>query len=203
MYIVKIDIKKSSIEGDGTFAGEFIPKGTIVYFYSTDDIFIPKSKFSLLSEADSNIFFRYSLQNEAGNWLYGMDKVNHSCDANILSMFVDGIYCDIAVKDIHEGEEITIDYELFYSSFPYSDECNCSSPICRKMITAGMPIDVKTQELWRSRISEAISHIHDVKQNLFIVDDDIAKELTLSVKTKMNPKIFPFIKFSLISEDRP
>jgi len=45
---------------------------------------------------------------------------NHSCDANILSLFVDGIYCDIAARDIQAGEEVTIDYGLFYSSFQWN-----------------------------------------------------------------------------------
>jgi len=45
MYIVKTNIQKSIIEGEGTFAGEFIPNGTIVYFYSTEEIFVPKNKF--------------------------------------------------------------------------------------------------------------------------------------------------------------
>lgn len=203
MYIVKTNIQKSIIEGEGTFAGEFIPNGTIVYFYSTEEIFVPKNKFSLLSEAEKDIFFRYSVQDKAGNWLYGMYKINHSCDANTLSIFVDGIYCEIAVRDIYEGEEITIDYGLLYSTFPYNQECSCSTPICRKIVTSGLPIDIQTQDIWRSRISEAISHIRDVKQNLFFMEDDKAKELTLAIKTNLNPKIFPYIKFSLISEDSP
>jgi len=38
MYLVRTAIHKSGIEGDGILHGEFIPKGTIVYFYSSDDI---------------------------------------------------------------------------------------------------------------------------------------------------------------------
>jgi hypothetical protein len=201
MYIVKTRIQKSCIEGDGTFAGEFIPKGTIVYFYSTDEIFISQNEFLLLSEAKRDTILKYGVQDEAGNWVDGEDKLNHSCDANILSIFIDGIYCDIAVKDIYEGEEITIDYGLFYSSSPYNKECNCNTSICRKIVTSGLPTDIQTQERWHSRISEAISHIHEVKQNLFFLEDEKAKALTSALKTKLNPKIFPYTKFSLISEE--
>ncbi len=201
MYLVRTAILKSGIEGDGTFAGEFIPKGTIVYFYSSDDTFVPLDSLLFSSEAEKNRFFKYHVQDEAGNWLVKEDKINHSCDANILSIYVDGIYCDIAVRDIAEGEEITIDYGLFYSSFPQNEECNCGASICRKRITSGISMDIKTLDLWCSRISDAISHIFEVKQNLFNVDDGKARELTAAIKTKFSPRIFRHVKFSLISED--
>jgi len=56
MYLVRTAIHKSGIEGDGIFAGEFIPKGTIVYFYSSDDIFVPLDSFLFSSEAEKNRF---------------------------------------------------------------------------------------------------------------------------------------------------
>jgi hypothetical protein len=139
------------------------------------------------------------VEDEAGNWLVTDGDANHSCDANILSMFIDGQYCDIAAKDIHADDEITIDYGLFYSSFPWSMTCKCHTSLCRKTVGSGISVDTKTQELWRSRISEAAGRIFDVKQKLFLIEDKRAKALTTSIKSKLNPIIFPYIKFSLIS----
>lgn len=203
MYLVEIYNDKSRIEGDGLFSSEFIPQGTIVYFYGIDDCFIPKDDFQFLSYDMRELFYKYGVQDEAGNMLIKEDKINHSCDANILSMFVDGIYFDIAVRDIQVNEELTIDYGLFYSTFPWSMECKCNSAICRKNFGSGLSIDIQTQNLWHRRISDAICHLFDVKQNLFFIDDEKAKGLTLAIKSKLNPKIFPNIKFTLISADGP
>jgi len=199
MYAVKISRDASPIEGRGIFAEESIPGGTIVFFYSCEDRFIPKDVFRSSPDDRKEIFFRYGVEDEAGNWLVKEDCINHSCDASILSMFVDGIYCDIAVRDINIGEEITIDYGLFYSSFPWRMECNCNAIICRRSFGSGLPVDIATQELWYSKISGAIGRIFEVEQYLFEIDDENARALTAALKAKRNPKVYPFIKFSLIS----
>lgn len=199
MYTIKSYKNKSRIDGNGLFAGEFIPKGTIVYYYGSGDTYLSKDEFQLLPKNKKEQFYRYAVEDEAGNWLVTDGDANHSCDANILSLFVDNLYCDIAVKDISVGDEITIDYGLFFSSIPWSMECNCSSHLCRKTIVNGLPVDAKTQEMWLSRISEASNRIFDVKQKLFHIDDERARALTKSIKSKFNPVAFPFIKFSLIS----
>lgn len=56
--------------------------------------------------------------------------VNHSCDPNT---FVKD-FCDVALRDIVEGEEITSDYTD--SLFPNTVMlCNCGSNHCKKVIT--------------------------------------------------------------------
>ncbi|OPY48415.1 MAG: SET domain protein [Methanosaeta sp. PtaU1.Bin060] len=199
MYIVNILKKESKIEGYGVFAGEFIPKGTIVYFYGENEPFISKERFLSLSDDEKNLFYQYGVEDEAGNRLMKVDNINHSCDSSILSLFVDGIYCDIAVKDINPGEEMTIDYGLFFSSFPWSKECRCNSPICRKIFGSGLAVERETQNMWHSRILEAAARILDVKQNLFSLEDANARALTAALESKQNPEIFPYVKFSLIS----
>lgn len=199
MYIIKLYKNKSSIDGFGLFAAEFIPKGTIVYYYGCDDTHLSKEEFQSLPKEKKEQFYSYGVEDEAGDWLLTNGDANHSCDANILSLFVDSLYCDIAVKDIHVGDEITIDYGLFYSSIPWSMRCNCGSSICRETIVNGPFVDIQTQTLWFSRISEASSRIFSVKQRLFSREDERAKSLTEAIKSKTNPVILPFIKFSLIS----
>ncbi|PWU17988.1 MAG: hypothetical protein C5B49_07935 [Bdellovibrio sp.] len=56
--------------------------------------------------------------------------VNHSCDNNTTP----GHLCDIANRDIYEGEEITADYSNF-SVLNGSFECHCGSSKCRRTVT--------------------------------------------------------------------
>jgi hypothetical protein len=198
VYVVKIYNSSSCIEGEGIFAGELIPKGTIVFYYSNNDIYISKKEFKSLPNLRKQQVHKLGVEAENGDWIVTDGDANHSCDANILSLFVNGLYCDIAVKDIQIGEEITIDYGLFYSSFPWQMKCRCHSGNCRGVFGSAIAVDSQTQQLWHFRISEAIERIHHVKQALFSRDDESAKALTLALKSKHSPMIFPYIKFSLI-----
>ncbi len=200
MYLVKIYKNRSCINGEGIFAGEPISKGTIVFYYSSNDTYLSKNEFQSLSHEEKHKLYEYGVEDEAGNWIVTDGDANHSCNANILSIFIDGLYCDIAVKDIQINEEITIDYGLFYSSFPWRIECNCNSSFCRGVVGSGLQVDAQTKDLWHSRIAEAVSRIFDVNQPLFHRKDAKASVLTSAIRSKQNPKIFPYIKFSLISD---
>jgi SET domain-containing protein len=199
VYLPKISENISCIEGDGIFAGEPIPKGTIVFYYSHSDVYVSKKEFQLLSNFEKQQIYKFGVEDEYGNWIVTEGDANHSCDANILSIFVDGLYCDIAVKDIQIDEEITIDYSLFYSSFPWKMICRCHSCNCRGIVGSGIAVDSQTQELWHSRISEAAGRIHHVRQALFSREDESARALTLALRSRHSPMIFPYIKFSLIA----
>lgn len=203
MYLPKVYKNQSGIEGFGLFAGEPIPKGTIVFYYSSDDIYYSKKDFPGLSDSEKEKLYRFGVEDEFGNWIAADGDANHSCDANILSMFVDGRYCDIAVKDIRKDEEITIDYGLFYSSFSWSIPCKCGSPNCRKIVGSGINVSLRTQKLWSSRISEAAAQILHVDQPLFKRDDEPAREMTAALMSRPAPKIFSYLKFSLLSSDLP
>jgi len=55
--------------------------------------------------------------------------VNHSCDANTFEKD----FCDIALKNIKKGEEITSDYGGAKVSEPHF-KCNCKSKKCKQQI---------------------------------------------------------------------
>jgi len=199
LYLHKIYKENSLIDGEGIFAGESIPKGTIIFYYSSNDVYVSQKEFQCSSRFEKQQICKFGVEDEFGKWIVTDGDANHSCDANILSMFVDGLYCDVAVKDIRIGEEITIDYGLFYSSFPWKMTCRCNSYNCRGIIGSGIAVDPQTQELWHSRISGAAVRIHQVRQALFSREDESAKALTLAIRSKNTPSIFPYTKFSLIS----
>lgn len=67
------------------------------------------------------------------------DYMNHSCDPNI---WLEDEVTLTAKRDIAAYEELTIDYAMFITESlnKYDDpelpfECNCGSPLCRKIIT--------------------------------------------------------------------
>ncbi len=57
--------------------------------------------------------------------------INHSCNPN--TGFKNNLSV-IAIKDIKKGEEIVIDYAMFYDG-DQNMRCNCGSSNCRKVIT--------------------------------------------------------------------
>ena len=60
-----------------------------------------------------------------------MMHLNHSCDPNV---GVQGQIVFVALRDIEEDEELTIDYSTI-SDEPDEMECNCKTATCRKVIT--------------------------------------------------------------------
>lgn len=54
---------------------------------------------------------------------------NHSCDSNTKAKN----FCDVAIKDIKKGEEITVDYTEALTPGTKM-ECNCKSKSCKKII---------------------------------------------------------------------
>ena len=60
------------------------------------------------------------------------DYINHSCDPNA---GLDGQIAIVAMRTIHPGEEVTIDYAMCDGS-PYDEfDCACGAPNCRGRVT--------------------------------------------------------------------
>lgn len=68
--------------------------------------------------------------------LGGADYLNHSCDPN--AGIKGQIFLD-AMREIAPDEEVTFDYAMVLCGGegipPYSMECSCGSPNCRKRVT--------------------------------------------------------------------
>ncbi|HMO79084.1 MAG TPA: SET domain-containing protein [Candidatus Paceibacterota bacterium] len=123
-----IYICNSKIEGKGVYAGENIKKGE----------FIQSIKGDLKFKINKNL--KDTLGNP--NWV-GVDKnewidpykpfkfLNHSCNANT---GIRGRVCMYAIRDIREGEEITIDYSTIEADELWEMRCFCGEKKCRKNI---------------------------------------------------------------------
>jgi uncharacterized protein len=99
--------------GCGVFATAFIPKGTIVYVKDFMELTITPEQYEKLPHVLQEKVEKYSYIENQGNRIVSWDHgkyVNHCCDCNTIST---GYGFEIAIRDIHPGEEITDEYGLF------------------------------------------------------------------------------------------
>ena len=118
MLTVKTKIGPSKINGIGLFADQFIPKGSIIWeFKKGFDVLVPKKDLKELSPAALEQFHHYAFfDNEYDMYILCSDDArffNHSekpnCDDSQSNVTV-------SLSDIHPGEEMTVDYRVFYGN---------------------------------------------------------------------------------------
>lgn len=120
MYLFKVEIKKSSINGNGVFALENISKGEIVWIYKPGkDKILSVEDFKKLDKDEKLRLNRIAYLSPSTNrYVYPPKNdpalfTNHSMNNN-LSVIFDKLLSDepffIANKDINIGEEITNNY---------------------------------------------------------------------------------------------
>lgn len=135
---MKISIQKSDIHGNGIFALQDFEKGC--------DIFDLKGKLVYFANNNKND----SLSNP--DWV-GIGKnlwmevekpglnLNHSCKPNA---GIKGEVSIVALQDIKQGEEITIDYSITEEDHFWVMDCHCNASICRKSIRSIQYLSVET-----------------------------------------------------------
>lgn len=201
MYLIKVKIKDSTIHGKGYFADQFVPMGTIVYCYSSKDIKISKDRFEKLPKDKKNHLVEFAVEDEFGNWVETETGpfTNHSCDPTIMPIYVQGNYLDIAIKDINIGDEITLDYGLFYSSEKWEMNCTCGSIHCRGKIGFGIELDCELEKRLFDLIKVAVSKLNDVEQPIYNSADKQVMEVACLIKKLKNVGVGKHMKFSLIN----
>lgn len=116
----KTELKLISKEiGYGVVAKEFIPAGTITWVLDDLDREFTPAQYKKMKPIFQEILDTYCYRNNKGNlvlcWDYGR-YVNHSFKSNCLSTAYD---FEIAIRDIHPGEELTDDYGYLNVSEPF------------------------------------------------------------------------------------
>lgn len=123
MYTIKVSVQRSTIDGNGVFAGEAIKKGTIVWlFNSTKDLSVTQAEFAEFDDAKKEWFYHSAyLSPWTGLWICppkddASNYTNHSVDNNLTVRYDASVSSEpyfVANRDIAEGEEITNNYYEF------------------------------------------------------------------------------------------
>lgn len=116
-------LKKSKI-GRGIFAKKDIKKGELLGIFKGK--IIPDTEEALEKYGDYLLPVNYEEAMLVGNIF---KYTNHSCDPNC---GVKGGIKIIALRDIKNDEEVTIDYDTL--EYDWEMDCKCESPKCRKKV---------------------------------------------------------------------
>ncbi len=117
MLMVKTKLGISNLHGIGLFSDEFIPKGTMTWRFAPGfDIIIEPDELLRLSEIARKQFWNYCYVDKYnGHYVLCFDDarfINHSENPNVIQSKygdeVEGV--EIAARDIHPGEEMTVNY---------------------------------------------------------------------------------------------
>lgn len=158
----KTELKLISEEiGYGVVAKKFIPAGTITWVLDDLDRTFTPAQFKKMNPLYQNILDTYCYRNNKGNlvlcWDYGR-YVNHSFKSNCLSTAYD---FEIAIRDIHPGEELTDDYGYLNVSEPFK---GIDEGTERKMV---YPNDLlQFHKTWDQQLQQNFSKIIKLEQPL-------------------------------------
>lgn len=147
--------------GYGVVATELIPKGTITWVLDKLDREFTGVELMEFDEIYQQILSKYCFRNNAGKFVLCWDNgrfVNHSFKSNCLSTAYD---FELAVRDIHPGEELTDDYGYLNLTEPFRGKDEGSR---RKHV---YPDDlVKYHKVWDKKLLAAFKHTARVDQPL-------------------------------------
>jgi hypothetical protein len=147
--------------GYGVVATEFIPRGTITWVQDAlDREFTPEEMWKL-DPIYRKILDTYTFRNKEGNYVLCWDHarfVNHSFNANCMTTAYD---FEIAIRDIHPGEQLTDDYGYLNIETPFRA---CPEGTKRKVV---YPDDlVRYHKVWDKKLQSAFRHIRKYHQPL-------------------------------------
>ncbi len=123
---MSVIIKKSKIQGEGVFADINFKKGDIVMKWNTSMTLTHKEAKRIPKR------FRKYLVAYKGKFIMSATPekyLNHSCKPNTK----EGSLCDVAIRDIKKGEELTTDYSID-APHHFKMKCSCGSKKCRNIV---------------------------------------------------------------------
>ena len=170
--------------GHGVVATKFIPAGTITWVLDKLDRTFTIGDFKKLDKLYQDILEFYTYRNSKGNYVLCWDHgrfVNHSFKSNCLSTAYD---FEIAIRDIHPGEQLTDDYGYLNIETPFRA---AEEGTKRKVV---YPDDLKNYHtVWDKKIAAVFPKINELEQPLGNILPPSAKNIltTLSMGRKNWP----------------
>ncbi len=146
--------------GSGVYATKMIPRGSITWALDYLDHVLTPEDAARLPSAYKPIVDRYAFRDPQGSHVLCWDNgrfVNHSCDATSLPL---GSVCEIAIRDIHPGEQVTSDYVTLNLSAEMT--CHCGSPKCRGVMRPS-ELDSYVKQI-DTKLLDAAKKISQVRQ---------------------------------------
>lgn len=166
--------------GHGIFATEDIPKGTITWVKDELDREFTPQEVDRLSELNRNNLLKYTYRNNKGNYLFCWDLtryVNHSFHPNSM---LTALGFEIAIKDIHKGDEITNDYGTF--NIIEAFQCANDPQHIRSKV---QPDDLnRYYKIWDEQISNAFVDLKNVIQPLAPYLTSAQNEKIVKIQTR-------------------
>ena len=158
----KTELKFISYEiGYGVVASGFIPAGTITWVLDKLDREFSPLEFQQMEAIYQQILDTYTFRNNKGHYVLCWDNgryVNHSFNSNCLTTAYD---FEIAIRDIHPGEQLTDDYGYLNIPRPFR---GVDENTRRKN---GYPDDLlKYYKVWDKKIQRVFGKITELEQPL-------------------------------------
>jgi hypothetical protein len=147
--------------GYGVVATRYIPAGTITWVLDKLDREFSPVEFQNMDPIYQSILDTYTFRNNKGNYVLCWDNgryVNHSFNSNCLTTAYD---FEIAIRDIHPGEQLTDDYGYLNVPIPFR---GANEGTKRKIV---YPDDLlKYYRVWDNKIKKVFDRIVKVEQPL-------------------------------------
>jgi hypothetical protein len=175
----KTELKFISNEvGYGVLATDFLPAGTITWVFDKLDQEFSPDEFQNLEPIYQEILDTYTFRNNKGNLVLCWDNgryVNHSFNSNCLTTAYD---FEVAIRDIHPGEQITDDYGYLNIPRPFR---GIDEGTRRKIV---YPDDlIKYYRVWDKKLYKVFPAIPNLEQPLKeLINPDLWDEILNIIK---------------------
>ncbi|RAK69881.1 SET domain-containing protein [Hymenobacter edaphi] len=148
--------------GYGVVATRLIPKGTICWIFDAFDQTFSPERVRGLDQLHKDILNKYSYRDAQGDFVLCWDNsrfVNHSFNSSLVSTAYN---FELAVRDIHPGEELTDDYGYLNVWEPF--DCLPEPGSARTQV---LPDDLLNfHPEWDAKLTDAFRHFNQVAQPL-------------------------------------
>ncbi|GAC1367494.1 MAG: hypothetical protein NVSMB30_01860 [Hymenobacter sp.] len=163
--------------GFGVVATRLIPKGTITWAFDSLDQVLSPQLLAHLQPLQKQYLEKYSYRDHRGDYVLCGDHsrfVNHSFRSSCLSTAYN---CELAVRDIFPGEELTDEYGYLNLCAPFDA---VPEPGCTR--TQALPDDlVHFHAQWDAQLLRAFQEVARVEQPLLSVLDPANRQQVLAV----------------------
>ena len=150
--------------GYGIVATKLIPEGTITWVQDELDQIYTAEQIANMLPFTQEMIDKFTFRNNKGNFVMCWDTakyVNHSFNSNCLSTPYD---FEIAIRDIHPGEELTDDYGYLNvtDAFKAKDEGTSRTTV--------YPDDLLNfHKEWDAKLAKSFKKLHQIPQPLDIL----------------------------------